>query len=879
VLQKRCEECPLKQNHGKAVPVFKDGHRVGSASYTEVPYKGRLRDVDIVVVGESPGGYELYRGSPFVGDTGQVVDSEFRSNGIDPATVFFANACRCMLFKEDKTSVKTLNQALSCCRPPLERALKALCPKLIVCFGDVALRQVTKLKGITGKRGKLIQSEEFNCLVMPTFHPAACFRDQAKFAFWRPDMALVGKLAKTGFVMPANEQGIYRDADSIRFLLERKNFTAALDTETQGKDWADKNSVVISYSVTTQEGEGYNVWLCQECENASDADYSIKWPRKALRKAVETEVFIKNAQNYEQKIAELRELCERPDIKLVMHNGNYDLHRLRQLGINRDSVKSYTLDTQLAAHALDPDLFIKASLLDVQSAFANNRADHKTAFKQESDISDMLDAGKRNPDQYTMYACGDTDATYVCASIIRDKILKDKRLANYYARLAHPVQSFVLYDIEKNGICFDYNKLPEVKVRVADILLGKEQEFLSLVPQKVLDDHRESGLRLSRPRFLADVFFGRKGFKLEPVGYTQSGSISTDRKFMIRLRDKLGEGPAKEALSLLIEWGPYQRLYTTYLKGFEAAVKSDGRLHTQITKCGTATGRTASSSPNLQNIPKRNKEIMKAVRSLLYAPDGRVLVAVDYSQSELRWIAHESGDTNMLSIFQNNQDMHVVTGKDMARKRGLNWNDMSEDDRKKYRQDAKPVNFGLPYGQSAQGFLNYARDSYGAVFTLEEAKLYRNTFLYESYPGLVRWHEARKAEARKNGFVRSVFGFIRRTPNIRCGDSYMEGEAERIAINTGIQSASNDATLLGSLEARMSGLVDDNRAKLELFIHDELIYSVQEDYVDYFVPRIIQHLENIPTEKFSFKMRVPLVAEASIGKNLAEMLPYRMEKT
>jgi DNA polymerase-1 len=347
---------------------------------------------------------------------------------------------------------------------------------------------------------------------------------------------------------------------------------------------------------------------------------------------------------------------------------------------------------------------------------------------------------------------------------------------------------------------------------------------------------------------------------------------------MIRLRDGLGDGPVKEALSLLIEWGPYQRLYSTYLKGFEAAVKKDGRLHTQITKCGTATGRVASSRPNLQNIPKRNKDIMRAVRSLLYAPDGRVLVAVDYSQSELRWIAQESGDTNMLTIFRNNEDMHVVTGRDMARKRGLNWGDMDEDARKKYRQDAKPVNFGLPYGQSAQGFLNYARDSYGAVFTLEEAKLYRNTFLYESYPGLIRWHEARKSEAKKYGFVRSAFGFIRRTPNISCGESYLEGEAERIAINTGIQSASSDATLLGALEARRAGLVDDDKARLELFIHDELIYSVHEDYVDYFVPRLIRYLENIPTEKFGFKMRVPLVAEASIGKNLAEMRPYSVGK-
>jgi DNA polymerase-1 len=163
------------------------------------------------------------------------------------------------------------------------------------------------------------------------------------------------------------------------------------------------------------------------------------------------------------------------------------------------------------------------------------------------------------------------------------------------------------------------------------------------------------------------------------------------------------------------------------------------------------------------------------------------------------------------------------------------------------------------------------------VFTLEEAELYRTTFLHESYPGLSTWHERRKAEAKKSGFVRSEFGFIRRTPNISCGDSFREGEDERIAVNSGIQSASNDATLLGALEARRSGLVDDDNAKLVLFIHDELIYSVKEDYVDYFIPRLIQHLENIPTQRFGFTMRVPLVAEASVGSNLADMEKYNVK--
>lgn len=374
------------------------------------------------------------------------------------------------------------------------------------------------------------------------------------------------------------------------------------------------------------------------------------------------------------------------------------------------------------------------------------------------------------------------------------------------------------------------------------------------------------------------MFFSKDGFKLPVLEKTPSEDPTTDRKVLVRLRDEIGDGPAKEALSTLIEWGPYQKLYSTYLKGFEASVQPDGKLHTIITKCGTATGRTSSRQPNLQNVPKRNPTITKVIRSMLVAPPGKVLVAADYSQSELRWIAHESGEKNMRQIFLDGGDMHEITGKGLAERHGDVWEDLSKEDKKAYRQKAKPVNFGLPYGQSAKGFQAYARDQYGVKFTLEEAETYRTTFLNTLYPGLPLWHERRKEEARKYGFVRSAYGFIRRTPNINSSDLYKMGEDERIAVNTGIQSASNDSALLAALEARQSGFVDDNRAQLVLFIHDELIYAVDEDMVDEFVPGLLGFMENIPTKRFGFEFSVPLIADAKIGKSLAEMSDYEVKR-
>ena len=873
---KNCQECPLAKHAGKKVKAYKGRSMVGNAAYCEVPYRGPKQGADIMVVGESPGTYEIFLKQPFVGETGELVAKELRKNGIDPSRVFFANSCRCMLDKDDKTNKKLLKQAMTCCRPALVRAIQLLKPKAILCFGDVALSQVLKQSGITKKRGRFQRSEEFDCWVFPTFHPAACFRDQGKFAFWNPDMATFCQFARNGFVMhESSEQGVYQDVDSIDFLLARQNITVSFDTETQGADWCDPNSVVISYSVSDEEGKGYNVWLCRECE-PSEADRIIKWPRKGASRKVElVDVPIRYEPEYERRIAELRQLCEREDIKLVMMNGNYDLHRLRQLGIERDAVKSYTLDVQTAAHALDPDNFVKASLLNIQTAFLGNKADHKTAFGAEVDKGDMLKAAKEDPARHTMYAAADTDVTLCVGNVLRSHLIRDRALANYYARLAQPVQSIVLYEIEKNGITFNMEKLPETKERVAGILRQKEEEFLALVPGKVIDKHKDAGLKLTRANFIRDVFFTKRmGFALPVLQKTPSGDPTTDRKVLVRLRDELEDGPAKEALSLLIEWGPYQKLYSTYLKGFEAAVKPDGKLHTQITKTGTATGRTSSSQPNLQNIPKRNPEIQRAIRSMLVASPGKVLVAADYSQSELRWIAHESGDRNMRQIFLDGQDMHSITGRGLAERGGHVWEHLSKAEQKDYRQKAKPVNFGLPYGQSAKGFQTFARDQYGVHFTLEEAETYRTAFLHTLYPGLVPWHEARKNEARKHGFVRSAYGFIRRTPNILSSDLFKQGEDERIAVNTGIQSASNDSTLLGALEARRAGLVDDNRAKLVLFIHDELIYEVDEDFVDEFVPQLLQYMEQLPTEKFGFTFSIPLIAEAKVGLSLAEMSDF-----
>jgi len=871
-----CDSCPLKAKWGKEkVTVYQNRRRVGEAAYCEVPFRGPTKNVEIVVVGESPGTVEILHKKPFVGDSGEVVAAEFRANKLDPASVFYANSCRCMLSADDKKDKKRLQKAMACCRPAVANALRALKPKLVIVFGDVALQQVLKQSGITSRRGRFQWSEEFQCWVMPAFHPAFCLRDQKQFALWRPDIAQAVQFWRDGCTMGANDARIFADVDSIRFLLDQKDLTVGLDTETQGKNWPDPTSVVISYSVSPTPDSGYNVWLAQEVETREEADLVIQWPRKSGRTTELVDVFVKKAPDYDRRVAELRELCLRPDIKIVMMNGNYDLHRLRQLGIPREEVVSYTLDIQLAMHTLDPDMFKQTSLRDIQAALVPHRIDHKAAFKQDVDMNDMLAAAKADPRRHVDYACGDTAVTLECATVLRRRLLDDRRLANYYARLAHPVTTEVLYDIEKNGMRFDLERLPHAKEEVAALLRQRTDEFFALCPPKVIEKHRDKGLRLTRAEILKDALFSRQGFGLRPLESTPGGEASTNRKVLIRMRDDLQDGDAKELLNAYIAWGPYQKLYSTYLKGFEEAVWPDGRLHTQIAKTGTATGRTSSARPNLQNIPKRNPDIKRIIRSLMVADPGTVLVTIDYSQSELRWVAHESQDPVYMQVYRDGQDIHETTAKMLVRMQGVDPDSLSKEELKPWRTKAKAVNFGLIYGMQAKKFQAYARDEYGVRLTIEEAERFHRGF-FQLYRALPAWHARRIEEARKNGFVRTAYGNIRRTPSINCDDLMKRGEDERLAINTPIQAASNDSALFAALQARRRGICDDNLVKLVLFVHDELVYQVAEDHVDTFVPQILECMEHPPLEQyFGIRMSVPLVAEAQIGTSLANLSDYK----
>jgi len=815
-----CGGCPLRQFWGTDIPVFENGRRIAFTKHKEVGFR----------------------------------DSQIKD-------------------------------ALKRCRPAIATMLKRIKPKIIVCLGNPAMQTIMGKSGITKHHGKLEWSKEFNCWTFPLYHPAFCLRDAGNFPTWRVDMAQMASLVKSGYRPPELfESGKVEVVDDIQFILDQRNINLGIDTEAQGVDWVNKqNSVLISYQISIENGKGYVVHLLKEVGPSEPCDTIIQWPRKNGRITEIVPVRVKKEQNYRNKLLQLREILRREDIKKYMMTG-HDLHRFEQIGIPKEQVKSYVMDIQTAFHCLDPDSNKMASMRDIQAALMPGQADHKTLFSAQHDKGDMLKVKNDDLESFNQYSGTDASTTRSCGLILKQRLLEDRKLANYYVKFVQPVTTTVLHEIEANGIAFATDLLPRAQQEVVTLVQDMERKAIARIPHKILDYHEvEMGkkLALTRKQLICDALFTSAGFDLQPLEYTPTGQPATDRKTLVRLRDELRDGHrAYEFLSDYIGWGPYQKLMTTYLgakegKGFSHHVRIDNRLHPSVSSTRTATGRTGMVDPPLQTIPKRNRVIAQIIRRLLVAPPGKVLLALDISNSEMRWFAMIGGISQFLDVFRKGGDIHINTASELLRLKGTPWDTLPQLEQEKYRQNAKPVNFGFLYGMFPPKFKVYARDEYGVAFTVAESEEIRRAYLEDIYSDIPGYHEWQVQFARHNGYVRSPFGRKRLTPNINSYDFMAKIEDEHVALNTPTQSVSSDSPLLAGLMCREKKIIDNKDRKIVLFIHDELIFEIPEQGYEQVAEDIIDQVENeLPKrvkKDFGYEMAIKLVADGKVGTNLAEM--------
>ncbi|WP_029689444.1 DNA polymerase [Thermoanaerobacter sp. A7A] len=851
----------------------------------EIPYRPAQNiESDIVFVFESPGWDEIRAGKMLIGASWRRLNFVCEKIGLDISNIFLTNATRCMVDTQ-KLNDSQIGKILKACRPKLDLALRFSNRKLIVCFGRIAYWQVTgKKTAIKKARGNFVWSDEYNCYIYCTYHPAATLRNPSCLPLFESDLAEIKRFIDNGFKLEADTEIKWKEVSSIRELLdggfwkdENGYFITAIDTETQGVNWYDPNSIVISYSIAKSPTEGWNIVLVEEVEK-DKGDFNILVKRGGSKKnPIYEEVGIKKLPDYNRKISELKELLARQDIKKYFMNIKYELHRFMNLGITEWN--SCCLDIKTAAHVLDSELYKDASLEYLTNLFTNIRFNHKDLVT-DAEKEDMLTLLREDRDRFNKYACFDAVATLQVGLRLRQELLRDKKSLNYYINLAHPVESELLFVIERNGIKVSRNKIYEVKNKLSQLLDEKANEVKKLCPPKVRERYKDN-FSLTRTIIIREALFKWKdkktnklidyGFGLEPIEISsKTGEPLVDKKkSLFYIINRKYPQKVKNFVTKYLEWAEINKLLSNYISNIEELSKYDGRLHPSASITFTSSGRTGFRKPALQTIPKRS-ESAKYIR-MLFEPDNpdEVLVEVDYKVSELRWVAHVADDKTFQEIFKSRKDPHLITA---LRMKGLPDDYQVKDakEKKLLRQNSKCLNFGLIYGMLAPTLKEYAEQGYGVRMTLKQAEEFRNKW-FSFYRDIPDWHRRSRYKLEKTGYLRSVFGRIRRLPQIWSNDKWVREQAFRTGINFEIQGPSSDGTLLGGYNLIKDPRYNPKECKLVLFIHDALIFSVKKDKLDFYINLIKEHLENLPTEKFGFKLKVPLEVEVAIGESLDKM--------
>ncbi len=396
----------------------------------------------------------------------------------------------------------------------------------------------------------------------------------------------------------------------------------------------------------------------------------------------------------------------------------------------------------------------------------------------------------------------------------------------------------VLRKAEACGVLIDTVMLEELRSRYRAELSAIEKKIYAAAGRE---------FNISSPKQLGDVLFDDLQLKAKGQKKTSTGQRSTKESELEKIRD------LHPIVDDILEYRQIQKLLSTYVESIPPLLDTDGRLHTEFVQTGTTTGRMASQNPNLQNIPIRT-ERGRLIRNAFIAPKGASLVALDYSQIELRIAAILSGDEKLIDIFKSGRDVHQEVAAAVF---GVSSDKVDRE----MRRRAKIINFGILYGMG----VNALRAQLGTT-TAEAHRFYEDYF--ETFKTLSEHLEETKGFARKNGYTETLFGRRRQFPEMKSPLPYVRAQAERMAINAPIQGTQADIIKLAMVEIDKTV---DGDARLMLQVHDELVYEIPDGKIDALVPEIKRIMESVLSVEET--KGVPVIAEAKIGKSWGEMQP------
>lgn len=525
-------------------------------------------------------------------------------------------------------------------------------------------------------------------------------------------------------------------------------------------------------------------------------------------------------------VAIFKPLYEDPEILKVGQNIKYDIEVLRHYGVE---VAGPMFDTMIAHYLLQPEL--RHNMDYMAEVYLGYRTVH---------IEELIGPRGRNqknmrdlsPTDIYEYACEDADITLRLKNVLEPK-LDEAGVARLFRDIEMPLVG-VLADMELNGVCLDTEALHETSEVFNKRMTAIEQHIYELAGEQ---------FNISSPRQVGDILFGKMKIVDKPKK-TKTGQFVTSEEVLQQLRSK------SPIIDEILNYRGLKKLLSTYVDALPKLINPrTGRIHTSFNQTVTATGRLSSSDPNLQNIPVRDDDGKEIRKCFIPEPDC-LFFSADYSQIELRIMAHLSEDENMIEAFREGFDIHAATAARIWHK---DIGEVTPAERKK----AKQANFGIIYGITTYGLAQRMDISNG-----EARDLIDGYFL--TFPRVEAYMEQAKETARKQGYAETLFHRRRYLPDINSHNATVRGFAERNAINAPIQGSEADIIKVAMVRIHRRFKAEGIRSKMILQVHDELNFSV--------FPEEKEQVERIVVEEMqgAYKLRVPLVADAGWGKNWLE---------
>ena len=602
----------------------------------------------------------------------------------------------------------------------------------------------------------------------------------------------------------------------VKLLEDAPHFV--IDTETTSVYWRQAELVGLSFAVKAHEA------------------YYVP-----LTHSLEGDELITKQLDRDTVLTRLKPILENPKIGKIGQHLKYDAHILSLydidlLGNIHENPNNWAMDTMLASYVINA------------AATRHGMDDLARHYLQTQTISfeDVAGKGAKQVsfDQVAIdiasdYACEDADITYQLFDVFSEKLANDENNSKLLHELEIPTAE-ILCQMEANGILIKRPFLNELSKRFDEEIIALEKRAYEVAGEE---------FNLGSPKQLGEMLFEKLGV---PGGKkTKSGQYSTGEAVLSKIDHPLVE--------IVLEYRGLSKLKSTYTDALDNVADAEtDRVHTSYHQALTSTGRLSSTDPNLQNIPIRTAT-GRLIRQAFIAPEGRVILAADYSQIELRLMAHFSGDENLTRAFNEGLDIHTATAAEVL---GKAVEEVSATE----RRNAKAINFGLLYGMSAFGLAKQLQMSRG------EAQDYIDMY-FERYPSVKDYMINTRASAYEKGYVETILGRKLYTPDINHSNRMVKQGAERAAINAPLQGSAADLIKLAMIA--VDKVLPKAQAKMLLQVHDELVFEVDADKVADIRQLITDAMQDVLTttavaKGWSVDFAVPLLVETDIGSNWDE---------